>query len=321
MGMLDNFRGNIFSKRQKRLCGEKLDVYQYDDLPKELRVQIVQIWQRSFEQHAINAQHDPNYSYQKIVEYLRHERGVIKLPSSGTVTGDDYYGELANYFDQEQDIEKALDVVEASFREIEERKNRNRNIPVLRDYRNPDSEVYDAIDNLNFRFNEHGVGYRYESTQIIRIDDEFIHEEVVKPALRILNHKQFEGAREEFLKAHEHYRKGNMKDALNSCLKAFESVMKAICDKRGWQYDKNTSTAKDLIKICFDNELIPKFWESHYCHLRLLLESGVPTGRNKLSAHGEPISTSVPDYLAAYMLHSTAATIVFLAEAEKELQN
>ena len=139
---------------------------------------------------------------------------------------------------------------------------------------------------------------------------------------RWANHKQFEGAQEEFLNAHEHYRKRNMKDALNSCLKAFESVMKTICDKRGWQYDKNTSTAKGLINICFDNELIPKFWESHYSHLRLLLESGVPAGRNKTSAHGQgPTSTSVPDYLAAYMLHSTAATIVFLAEAEKELQN
>ena len=187
MEMLDKFRGNIFSKRQKRLRDDKLDVYQYDDLPKELRVQIVQIWQRFFEQHAIKTQHDPNYSYQNIVEYLRHERGVIKLPSSGTVTGDGYLGELAKYFDQEQDIEKALDVVEASFRAIEEKNNfiRELRLPSVNEIL--DSRVSDAIDNLNFRFNEHGVGYRYESTQIIRIDDEFIHEEVVKPALRILN--------------------------------------------------------------------------------------------------------------------------------------
>ena len=98
--------------------------------------------------------------------------------------------------------------------------------------------------------------------------------------------------------------------------------MKAICDMRGWQYDKDRSTAKALIKICFDNELIPQIWESHYSTLRSLLESGVPTGRNKLGSHGQGTApTSVPNYLAAYMLHMTATTIVFLAEAEKELQN
>ena len=47
--MLDKFGGNIFSKRQKRLRGEVPDVYQYDVFPNELRVQIVQIWQRVFD--------------------------------------------------------------------------------------------------------------------------------------------------------------------------------------------------------------------------------------------------------------------------------
>ena len=320
--MLDKFRGNNFSKRQKRLRGEILDVYQYEVFPNELRVQIVQIWEKTFPRTALLFSDDPNDPYRTVVEYLRHERAVIRLPSSVTVDADNYFGELANNFSQEKDNEKALDVVEASFREIEERKFSNRTNRLAGVYQIPDSEVSDAIDDLNFRFKEHGFGYRYESKQIFRIDDEFVHEEVVKPALRILNQPQFAGAREEFLKAHEHYRKRNMKDSLSSCLKAFESVMKAICDMRGWQYDKNTSTAKVLIKICFDNELVPKFWESHYSSLQSLLESGVPTARNRLSGHGQGTTpTSVPDYLAAYMLHLTAATIVFLVEAEKELQN
>ena len=259
MGMLDKFRGNIFSKRQERLRGEILDVYEYDVIPYKLQVQIVQIWKRAFQEHALRYQHDPENPYRIVVEYLRHERGRLKLPSSGPLTDYDYFTELANNFLQERDIEMALDVVEAIFRLIEERKSSNKNNRLPYDRRIPDSEVSIAIDDLNFRLNEHGVGYRYESNQIIKIDDEYVHEEVIKPALRILNQPQFAGAREEFLNAHEHYRKRNMKDALSSCLKAFESVMKAICDKRGWKYDKNTSTAKGLIKICFDNELIPKF--------------------------------------------------------------
>jgi len=184
---------------------------------------------------------------------------------------------------------------------------------------NPRSEIADgAIEELNNRFKEHGVGYQFTNGQIIRIDSEFIHTEIVKPALNLLGQQHYAGAQQEFLKAHEHYRKGNAKEALSECLKAFESVMKAICDKRGWSYGNN-ATAKPLIQACFDNELIPSFWQSHYSSLRNLLECSVPTGRNKLSGHGQGTTpVSVPNHLVAYMLHMTASSIVFLAEADEK---
>ena len=76
---------------------------------------------------------------------------------------------------------------------------------------------------------------------------------------------------------------------------------------------------KFLIEVCFDNGLIPSFWQSHYSSLRNLLESSVPTGRNKLSGHGQGTTpVSVPNHLVAYMLHMTASAIVFLAEAEEK---
>lgn len=96
--------------------------------------------------------------------------------------------------------------------------------------------------------------------------------------------------------------------------------MKAICDKRRWRYPKN-ATAKALIAVCFENKLIPEFWQSQYSGLRTLLESGVPTGRNKLSGHGQGTApVEVPGHIAAYMLHMTASAIVFLAEAEAQLK-
>jgi hypothetical protein len=92
--------------------------------------------------------------------------------------------------------------------------------------------------------------------------------------------------------------------------------MKAICDKRCWAYQSG-ATAKQLIQVCFDNNLIPSFWQQNFSSLRSLLESSVPTGRNKLSGHGQGSeSISVPSHLVAYMLHMTAASIVFLAETE-----
>jgi hypothetical protein len=36
---------DLYSKRQKRLRGEVPDVYKYDDIPKEFRVQVIHIWE------------------------------------------------------------------------------------------------------------------------------------------------------------------------------------------------------------------------------------------------------------------------------------
>ena len=80
-----------------------------------------------------------------------------------------------------------------------------------------------AVFELNARFREHRVGYQYESGDIIRVDSQLIHAEVVKPALALLAAPEYAGANAEFLKAFEHYRKGDTKGCLNECPKAFES--------------------------------------------------------------------------------------------------
>ena len=290
---------DIYSKRQKKIRGEYPDIYSYEDLPQSLRVQIIQILDTFFEGWKGDL-------YESAVKFLRHEYGVFKLTEKAYT----YEDELCNFFLSSRDIDQLLDVVETSFLYLDT------------NYREPNylsKEADTTIEELNYRFKEHGVGYQFCSPEIIRIDSEWIHTEVVKPALKLLEEKHFAGAREEFLKAHEYYRKNNSKDALTNCLKAFESVMKAICDKRSWSYGKN-ATAKSLIMVCFDNGLIPSFWDQHYSSLRSLLESSIPTGRNKLGAHGQGTKpVSVPNHLVSYMLHMTASAIVFLANAEQSL--
>ena len=306
---------DIFSKRQKRLRGELPDVYTYDNLPHSLRVQIVHIWRETLGKgEELHYREKVSEAYQFIVTTLQREYGVFQLHHNigGYSSASD---ELEEFFLDEKEIDKALDAVELSFWIIDIYTR-------TRDYLNRTDAAEradNAIEELNLRFREHGVGYQFESPQIFRIDSEYIHSEVIKPALRLLEQKHYTGAQEEFLKAHEHYRKGNAKEALSNCLNAFESVMKSICSKQSWSVDKN-ATAKDLIKICLDNDLIPSFWQSHYSSLRSLLESSVPTGRNNLSGHGQGMKpVSVPEHLVAYMLHMTASSIVFLGDSEKNL--
>ena len=118
------------------------------------------------------------------------------------------------------------------------------------------------------------------------------------------------------MKAHEHYRKGNHEEALSEALKAFESTLKSICTKRNWRHPTN-ATSSGLIDTCIKNDLIPSFWLSQMGGLRTLLESGVPTARNRLGGHGQGATVrNVPSHIVAYVLHMTAASIVFVAEAE-----
>ena len=82
-------------------------------------------------------------------------------------------------------------------------------------YQKPD----DAISELNFRFKEAGIGYQFESGELLRVDSQYVHSEVVKPVLHLLDkNKKYAGANDEFLSAHEHYRHKRYKECLNDCL-------------------------------------------------------------------------------------------------------
>ena len=307
---------DIFSKRQKELRGDLPDVYSYDALPAPLRVQIVHIMLGALgnpdQYYSSSHTNHVRHGYKSIVDVLCREYGVFRLPGSDWEYSERMYlQELKEFFLQEKNIDRSLDVVELSFRFIDRYTRRWNYL----DRSNSAAIADDAIRELNHRFREHGVGYCFENGQIVRIDSQLVHSEVVKPALLLLGQKQYAGVQQEFLQAHEHYRTGKAKEALNECLKSFESMMKSVCDQKGWTYDKR-ATAKNLIELCFNNGLVPEFWKQHFSSLRSLLESGVPTGRNRLGGHGQgAVPMAVPMYVAGYMLHMTAAAIVFLGEA------
>lgn len=305
-----------FSKRQKALRGDFPDVYCYDDIPDALRVQIIHILhdiigteQRFHSQ--ITAAGD---AYRWIVRTLRREYGVFLLPGAVKRASEDYRKELEEFMLVESDPERVLDAVELCFWLIDTMV-RDGSFEYGKDAKTADS----AIMELNTRFKEQGVGYQFESGKIIRIDSEWVHTTVVKEALVLLHDANYSGVQDEFLNAHKHYRDGKYKEAMVDGLKAIESTLKVICEKRAWHRDQNATCSK-LLETCFDNGLIPAFWNQHFNALRSTLESGVPTARNRLGGHGQGNTVvSVPDHLVAYVMHLTASAIVFLVEAEKSL--
>ena len=302
---------DIFSKRQKRLRGEVPDVYQYDNLPHELRVKVILITSEAFGQsyYASGTHYSPNgvdEIYALIDKTLRHEYGTLELVQDARTDRD----AVESFFLETLEIEKAIDVIELLFQFIDPSVHRFGNLKIAPE---------ESITELNHRFLEHGVGYQYESGQIIRVDSQYLHSEAVQPALTMLSDSMYQGANAEFLSAHEHYRAKRYKECLNDCLKTFESCLKSICNERGWAYAAK-DTANRLINIVLKNELIPEFMESHLSGLRSALEAGVPTLRNQLAGHGQGTrEVPVPEHIAAHALHLTASNILLLAKAEEKL--
>lgn len=305
----------LFSTRQKRSRGEVPDIYSYDSLPNALRVQIVYIWREAFgtvTEEGYGVTCPVLDAFREIHQILAKEFGVFTLTDRAR---EDAFTAVANFFLDCREIERALDVVELTFSYLKLMTQGTSFCYTSKT--TPDN----AIHELNDRLKQHGVGYCFEPDlhKIVRVDSQFVHSEIVKPALAILTQKRFGAVNQEFGNAHQHYREGRSQECIADCLKAFESTMKVICTTQKWAFNPS-DTAKTLIKVCFDRGLIPAYLESQFASLKNLLESGVPTIRNKTSGHGQGASyRKIPRHLATYALHLTASNIVFLAECEKEL--
>ena len=244
------------------------------NFPKELRVQIKYIWDDAMGSHntylsqGFYKQREYNEAWNSIHDAVAREHGVLYLEG-----GPNTYERCVNYLLNTNSVNKVLDLIEFSFRNLETISSNatlhaRRNLVIK-------LTAEDAIAELNERFRRAGVGYRFEDGMILRVDSELFHHDVVKPALHFLQHPGFNGPREEFLQAHGHYRAGEMKDAIADANNAFESTLKSICDQRGWQFQQGARSS-DLIKLVRSKGLLPNYLENSFEQLAATLKSGLP---------------------------------------------
>ena len=315
MGIFD-----LFSRRQKRKEGkiEKPEALKYD-LPQALRNQIIFILLESLGRPGRvvdlmgNTYPTGLSPWEGIAYTITKERGLAGL------SGDNGHEQCIRVI-QTGDDALVLDLVDCAFHLLEEAK------PYWYGMRGGYHDLLPpakAIEELNHRFSQHGVGFRFENGELIKLDSEYIHQEVMLPALEILRRPGFEAANKEFMSAHDHFRKREFKPAIGFACDAFESVMKVICAKRRWAVAP-TAPAKELIDACIQNGLIPTYMESQltgmHKGLRGTLESGLPVVRNKQGSHGGGTEIrSVEPHFAAYALHLAATNILLLAEADRAL--
>ena len=295
----------LYSKRIKNGNGEP-EVYIYDSFPQEFRNQAFYAMSDVFDDYDKHAYSTRSSFWDWVHNSFCRECGLKYL------WNPDYESrnQIENYIRLATDM-NFLDFMDYTFNIIDRAKDVRPN-----HYSGDWEEHIDSvIIELNDRFKQHNLGYEFINGEIIRKDNELIHQEVIKPALKLLFQSGFEGAEQEFLDAFEHRRKGENKDAILDALKAFESTMKAICDANGYAYDPTKDTAKDLIAILEKNNFYPVYMNSHISALRSTLESGLPTLRNKKAGHGQGASVvSVSDEFAEYALDLAATNIVLLVK-------
>ncbi len=292
---------DLLSNRIRNANGEP-EVYIYDDLPKEFRTQVYYILKDVTEPYD---EFDEIDLWSILHDKFAREKGLKNLGFHSVAQIN-----IEEYLDCST-TEDVLDFIDFIF---------NRFDKVLRKIGSEHIYNYDsnkavdkAITELNSRLRQHGLGYEFVDGEIIKIDNTIIHNEIIKPALRLIRDVAFLGAEQEIKKAFEYRRKSDNKNAILEAGKAFESTMKTICDKKGYLYDPNKDTAKKLIDILENNGFFPGYMTTYLKTLVILLETGLPVVRNKNAAHGQgSLVVSVPDELAEYALNLAASNIVFL---------
>lgn len=142
--------------------------------------------------------------------------------------------------------------------------------------------------------------------KVVCRDSDVVHAQAIEPALKVLQSPIFASANQEFLSALEDFRKGDFSDCLVKCGSSLESVMKIVCDQKGWPHAQN-DTAGALVRAIVQHSNLESYFEN-----TLLI---VATLRNRLgSAHGAgTASRHVPRHLASYAINMTASSILLLA--------
>lgn len=297
----------LFSQRKREEENGVSDVYVYGTFCKEFRNQYFHILEDVFNDrdNSYYFTYNGRIDFWEIAcEGFAREKGLKYLLSRNGYTNT--ASAYERYVDECSD-EDFLDLLDYTFTVIIVNKHTASVTGIER--------INNAIEELNYRLKQHSLGYEFINGNLTVKTNEQIHKEVIKPALNLLHNKAFRGAEEEYFQAFDYFKEGKNKDAILNAIKAFESVLKTICEKMNYPYEKDKDTAKQLLQHLSENNFYPKYLESHLTGIRTTLESGAPTLRNKKAGHGQGSEVvNISDEYVEYALNLVATNIVLLVK-------
>lgn len=266
-------------------------------LPEQVRVQIRNVLARTLGLGAYAEE-----GWRVVRSAYDYEMGTINLGQPGGIAAQVACGR----FLAEHGYHEALDVIGLAllvaewvgqYLDVGERSNWKIIMPAR-----------DAASEINRFLREANVPYQFEQGQWVHVESDYIHEEVIRPALDALDRPGFAGALQEFERALEHARNGKTKEAATEATKALESTIKCICTARGWTYPPN-ATAKPLFDVLVAQGFAESWMEGSFL--------GCANIRNKTAAaHGQgPMPMPMHSHRAQLAVNLAASVIVALLAA------
>ena len=302
-------KDGIYSNRTRR-AKERLQIEQRFEILEPVREHVISVLEKIIEpkewkyiwknfcnekgknQKERNTSHDTQYEFNSEHELKAYQSFCHKKIKEGT-------------------IEDIFDLVEIAFQLPDDMLWTLQNKGTK--WKKKKSEHKRAIEEINIGFEEEHVGYRITNK---RVERNVISLDISLPALDVLHDKIFKRARDNFHLAYQHYQDKNYEDCVVSSNKAFESFLKALCERQELEYQTNAPIG-DLVKILCNNLLSnDKFNNKFPGYFNFL-----PCVRAHFGGHGfAPRVEKTHACIARYALHLAATNILFFMQIV-ELKN
>ena len=168
---------------------------------------------------------------------------------------------------------------------------------------------------LNGVFEDDNLPWRMLDGRIIKLDSQWVEQEIIRKAHELLSSSGFDGALREFLEARMDLTSGDTKGAIHSANLAFESTIKSIL---------NVDQAKPgaLIRKLIDNGLVPDYYEGFLKVFEENILRSVAIARNfeKGVGHGQGATINdPPKSLAELAVNLAGVLILYLMQRYLEL--
>jgi len=154
--------------------------------------------------------------------------------------------------------------------------------------------------------------WRLMDGKIVKLDSDYLAEEVLSKAYSLLDAPGFEGPLEEFQQAMNDYSSGDYRGAITNASNAFESTMKVILGVQ-------TEAPGKLVRSIIDSGLLPSYYSGFLDSVKTILAAVIVERNQPGRAHGQgSTATPIDPSFAEVCLHLAGTAIVFLVRRHRE---
>jgi Domain of unknown function (DUF7014) len=172
----------------------------------------------------------------------------------------------------------------------------------------PDGTDREAESEINALLAIHRSEWRFVNGTAIRMDSEYLHQEVVAGAVRLMGEVHAAGAQEEFQAALAALDSGDFKKAVTEAHKSVESTMKCVLERQ-------TGNFGGLLADVVKSGIVPEYYREFLAHFQKLALGAVKERNLPGRGHGQGAEPQeVTPGLARFALHLAGAINVFLLE-------